>query len=287
VLARHPERIYSWLGEASISLPEVLLAPLYRGDLPLGTLWIVSEQEGHFDSGHSRILTELAAFAGKAVHMLRTEQRLQQALEQQETLTQEMSHRVKNLFAITNSLIHFSARAASTPAEMSKLLSGRLNALADAHALVLPSFDDDGTARQGADLGKLVRTVLLPHEGAALPMQPARFEIAGLPIRLGEHATSGLALVFHELATNAVKHGALKNDAGLVQVSWQQHDSVLAIAWREHGGPLIEAAPTRNGFGSILSRRTIVDQLGGTLGHDWQQQGLHVAISVPVGNLSD
>jgi PAS domain S-box-containing protein len=85
VLSRHPERLYGWIADANIVVPEVLLVPLYLGGrVPLGTLWIVSDREGHFDSGHARALTELAAFVGIALRMVRSEQRLNQALEAQE-----------------------------------------------------------------------------------------------------------------------------------------------------------------------------------------------------------
>jgi hypothetical protein len=128
ILARRPERIYPWIVEAGISVPELLLVPLYIGGLePLGTLWIISEQEGWFDSGHARVMEELSAFAGIAVRMLRTERLLNQALEQQETLTRKMGHRVKNIFAITSSMIRFSRRSAGSVDEMAEILSGMRN----------------------------------------------------------------------------------------------------------------------------------------------------------------
>jgi PAS domain S-box-containing protein len=84
VLSAHPERVYNWIADANIVVPEVLLVPLYISDTnPLGTLWIVSDREGHFDSGHARAMTELAAFVGIALRMLRSEKRLNQELEEQ------------------------------------------------------------------------------------------------------------------------------------------------------------------------------------------------------------
>ena len=126
VLAKHPERYYTWLVEAGIALPECLLVPLYVGSgEPLGTLWIVSPTEGHFDSGHARIMTELAAFAGMALRMVRTEDRIEEAFAKQQqlmveqvTLTGEMSHRVQNLFAIFGGMVRVSARSAATPARI-------------------------------------------------------------------------------------------------------------------------------------------------------------------------
>jgi two-component sensor histidine kinase len=288
LLSRSPERAYTWLADANITVPEVLLVPLYvAGSLPLGTLWITSEDEGHFDSGHARVMTELAAFVGIALHMLRTEERLQQALEQQELLTKEMGHRVKNLFAITQGMISVTARTASTPQEMSQILSGRLRALTDAHSLVRRNFDDTGSANEGTDLDKLVRTILSPHKNGVTPAEQDQINIDGPSFWLGPRATNGFALILHELATNAAKYGALKNESGFARVYWRQENDRLNLTWEERGGPIIEAEPTSRGFGSMLAKSTVVGQLGGSLIYDWRAEGLSVIISIPVENLTN
>jgi two-component sensor histidine kinase len=282
VLSLHPERVYNWISDAAIVVPEVLLVPLYIGSKgPLGTLWIVAPTEGHFDSSHARVMTELASFVGIAVQMLQSEQRLKHALEQQETLAREMNHRVKNMFAITDGMIRVSARAASTPGEMATLLSGRLHAMATAHSLVRRKIEDE-TPSQGADLDTLVRTILKPYESAL----GERFRIVGPPMRLGDRATNGVALVCHELATNAAKYGALTEDQGAVDVSWSRAGDDLVMTWRERGGPPVTAEPMKKGFGSTLTRSTVVDQLGGKLEYLWEPEGLSVEISIPVQKLS-
>ena len=266
-------------------MPEVLLVPLYLGGkVPLGTLWIVSDQEGHFDSGHARSMTELASFVGIALRMVRSEEQLQHALSEQETLAREMSHRVKNLFAVTDALIRLSARGAADKDEMAKLLSGRVHALASAHSLVRRSFNDIGLGPRASDLRALVKTILEPHEEPA--ESPSRFSIEGPPIRCGDHAINGVALVFHELATNAAKYGALTVVDGHIDINWKQRDEILAIVWVERNGPPIEDTPTINGFGSVLARTTIVGQFGGTLDYDWQREGLIVTIVLPINALS-
>ena len=293
VLAAHPERFYSWLAEAGIAVPECLLVPLYVGGAtPLGTLWIVSPSEGHFDSGHARIMTELAAFAGMALRMVRTEELLKEAFDrqeqltvEQETLTKEMSHRIKNLFSIVGGMIRVSARAATTPQDMSEILSGRLAALAAAHAVVRRTFDDKGIASQGSPLDEIIRTILRPHAGPWV-FGHDRLKIEGPPVMLGDRATNSLALVLHELATNAAKYGALKSDTGYLQVEWRSEDGRLVVTWQESGGPAIVGEPATQGFGSVLSKSAVVGQLGGTLRHDWNPSGLLVMISVPVDRLS-
>lgn len=283
VLSLHPERVYDWIADANIVVPEVLLVPLYLGGKePLGTLWIVAPTEGHFDGGHARAMTELANFVGIAVRMLQAGQRLKEALEQQETLTKEMSHRVKNLFAITLGMIRISERAASTPAEMSQILSGRVTALADANALVRRSFVENGKV-EGADLGELARKILLPHgrdDGGD------HFTASGPSIWLGERATNGVALVLHELATNAAKYGALKTPDGVIELTWSSDGRHLSGEWIERGGPPIESAPSASGFGTRLSKDTIVGQLGGTLNYDWRPDGLAVKMMLPIENLA-
>src|SRR3569623_33391 len=94
ILMDRPERAYEWIADANITVPEVLLVPLrVKGSDAIGTLWLVAKEGGYFDLGHAQALTELAAFAGVALRMIQTEQRLNQALQDQEVLTREMSHR--------------------------------------------------------------------------------------------------------------------------------------------------------------------------------------------------
>ena len=209
VLAAHPERVYDWKADANIVVPEVLLVPLYiGGTAPLGTLWIVSERSGHFDSGDARVMSELASFVGIALRMLQAERRLEQALAEQQTLAQEMSHRVKNLFAMTTGLVRLSAKDAGTKDDLVRLLSGRLRALADVHALVRRDFGaQHSAAPRSSDLGDLIRTIVQPYEKGDSGSK-SRISIDGPPVSCADHAINGIALVLHELATNATKYGA-------------------------------------------------------------------------------
>lgn len=282
VLSSHPERVYDWISSADIVVPEVLLVPLYLGGKePLGTLWIVSDKEGHFDRGHARAMTELASFVGIALRMLNSERQLSAALEQQETLAKEMSHRVKNLFAMTVGMVRFSEKAASTPAEMAQILTGRLHALAEANAMVRRTFSDHATPAT-ADLADLVDKIMRPHA----PREKRHVVANGPAIRLGEHATNGLALVLHELATNAVKYGALKAEQGSVELSWRETGEHLVLDWRERDGPPIAVPPKSSGFGTRLTQSTIAGQFAGELSYDWRPGGLAVTMKLPAANLA-
>jgi two-component sensor histidine kinase len=286
VLSTYPERVYDWIMEAGISVPEVLLVPLYLGGQePLGTLWIVSDEVGHFDQGHARVATELAAFAGIAIRMRRTEQHLQQALNEQQTLAMEMSHRVKNLFAMVDGLIRLSASGAGSKEQMARDLSGRLRALTDAHGLIRRNAGDTASPNGASYLGELVGTILRPH--IAVDGQPgARFSVSGPAIQCSQRAANGIALVLHELATNALKYGALQADDGHIDVNWRVQADQLMLSWTERGGPEITTAPEANGFGSTLARKMVIRQFGGDLRYDWRPGGLTVSIDLPVDQLS-
>jgi two-component system CheB/CheR fusion protein len=91
---------------------------------------------------------------------------------------------------------------------------------------------------------------------------------------IGERALTSLALVLHELATNAVKYGALSVGQGVVRVTWQIEADNLMLRWEERNGPGIEKTPTSEGFGSILVRRSIVGQLGGEVDYIWDGDSL-------------
>lgn len=284
VLARHPERLYGWIAEGGIELPEILLVPLnLGGDTPLGTLWIVSDAEGHFDGGDARAMLELAGFAGIAMRMVRTEGRLQRALADQETLAREMSHRLKNIFSIADGMIRLSVRTAGTKEELAEKLSGRMQALALAHALVRRGSRD--TASPASDLRVLVEQIVRPHEDTT-PGAPHRFTWSGPPVRCGEQAVGGLALVLHELATNAAKYGALAVEGGHVEISWRFLGGRLALRWAERDGPPVVAPPQTRGFGAVLIEETVIQRLMGELDYDWRSPGLTVTMTLPLANLA-
>jgi two-component sensor histidine kinase len=277
VLMQHPERAYDWIRDANISVPEVLLVPLRIKDRQsVGTLWIVSSRVPHFNADHARVMTELAAFAGMALRMIQSEEQLTLALEQQETLTREMSHRVKNLFAITDSMVRMTARNTTTKEQLVESLSGRLHALSAANGLVRRSFAN--STDEGVDFAELIRRILLPHDHA-------HSSVTGPDLPIGQHATNNLALVFHELATNAAKYGSLSSAAGSVNVHWVTDEQTVDVTWEEAGGPGI-VPPDTIGFGSKLVSMT-VERSGGRIDHDWRPHGLHVRLRLPLQSLKN
>ncbi len=288
LLMRNPERYYDWVAQIDMELPEVLLVPLHLkgGDVPIGTLWMVSDTYGHFDGGDARALTELASFVGTALRILRTEERLQAALAEQELLAAELEHRVKNLFSLTENMIRMSRAGASTADELAQALTGRLYALVGAHGLMRHTFAGGKKTPPRSDLAELLHAIVVPHDTAA-GGGASRFRIHGPVVGCGDRAATALALTFHELATNAVKYGALHNDCGHVDIGWQVAGEKLRLRWQEQGGPRIGAAPAAAGFGSRLVTATVTRQLNGTLHHDWRPEGLAVSMEIPVASLAN
>lgn len=277
ILMERPERAYGWIADAGITVPEVLLVPLtVKGADAIGTLWLVASASGHFNKEHARMMAELAAFAGMALRIVQSEQRLNFALQQQETLTREMSHRIKNLFSIADSMVRMTARNAATKEELAETLSGRLHALAQANGLIRRSFGNEVAAV--ASFSDLIARILRPHERAP-------FVLEGLPLAVGEQTVNHLALVFHELATNAAKYGSLNSESGAVNVAWSIEADKVQVVWTEKGACAVKKPMTR-GFGTKLVDTTI-QRIGGEIERDWKPEGLCVRISLPLRALQN
>jgi PAS domain S-box-containing protein len=206
-----------------------------------------------------------------------------QAEEERLLLARELNHRVKNLFAVASGMVALTARTAATPKDMGIALRGRLDALARAHDLIQPVIGGTDPERSGTSIADLVHAVLAPYEAAD---RPGRLDVQGPAVLVGSNAATALTLVLHELATNAAKYGALCVPDGRLSMRWTQEESHVAVHWVESGGPVIESAPTAEGFGSLLARKSIAGQLGGTLAQEWDRDGLRVTIALPVERLA-
>ena len=205
---------------------------------------------------------------------------------QQELLLKEMDHRVKNLFAIVAGMVTLSARSANTPKELAQTVQGRLGALASAHQLIRPRHSAAEATKRETTLGELVRKVLSPYADPAGTGDSARTEIEGPEIPVGAEAATNVALVVHELATNAAKYGALSIPGGRVHISWTLVNGRLVLTWEEKDGPVITGPPEREGFGSILARRSVSGGLRGDLNFNWKPTGLIVLVSAEMEHLA-
>ena len=111
-----------------------------------------------------------------------------------------------------------------------------------------------------------------------------RIVSTGPDVAISGHAATTVALLLHELATNAAKHGALSAAAGRVQVEWTVAADELVLTWSEKGGPTIDGEPESEGFGSLLARGA-TSQLGGQISREWLPEGLIIRLSVPLERL--
>ena len=293
------ERLFGYTAEEVIGKPVMILIPPDRYDEEPGILERMrrGERVDHYETVRRRkdqslvevslTVSPIKDAQGKVVGASKiardiTERR--RAQEQQCLLLKEMNHRVKNLFTLACSVVTLSTRFAATPKELSEAVNERLVALARAHDLTLPDFTDtEKTHDRTMTLPTLVRTILAPY----IAQGHASVTINGPDILIRGKASMGLALLLHEMATNAAKYGALTLETGHVEVSWRVAEDELLLTWREHGGPPVNGQPEHEGFGSLLSRLTVTSQLGGKISHDWNYEGLTVNLSAPLARLAN
>jgi PAS domain S-box-containing protein len=207
-----------------------------------------------------------------------------QAQETQALLLGEMRHRVNNLFAVTNALVGMSARSARTPQEMAAAIQARLAALNRAHGLTRPSLIDTEAKARRTMLSTLIRAIFAPYanEGSE---GPERIVITGCDLPIDEKAITSVALVLHELATNAAKYGALATATGVVHIDCALAKDELFVTWKERGGPSINGDPDQEGFGGKLARQIIAHQFGGKIFNEWNPGGLFVHLTLPLKHL--
>lgn len=186
----------------------------------------------------------------------------------------ELNHRVKNIIALVKSIALQTGAHATSVADYSASLEGRLRALAFAH--------DQSLGGSTGDLGTLVEAEASLHRyGGA----PDRVVVSGPGIKLDERTFGVLALVVHELMTNAAKYGALSRSTGRLTIGWRlDAKGDCEISWTERGGPVLEK-PEREGFGSKLIRTTVAHDLGGSVTINYAPEGLRAKLVVPAARI--
>jgi PAS domain S-box-containing protein len=217
-----------------------------------------------------------------AINMLVDITDRKRAEEQRQLLLREMNHRAKNFIAVASSLVTLSARHARTKEDLVRTVRDRLDALLRAHELVRPAIVDPVELdRPTTTLHGLMNAIFAPY----VDSDARRIVIEGPDVILGGNAATGLALVFHELTTNAAKYGSLSEEGGSVEIGWSVTDDKLLLRWNEQGGPSIEQTPELEGFGTMLSQMSISRQLGGELLQQWRPEGLLLELALPMDNL--
>jgi PAS domain S-box-containing protein len=185
------------------------------------------------------------------------------------TLAREAEHRSNNLLATVQAIVRLSR--ADKLEDLKGAIEGRIQALANVLSLFVQS------RWIGAELSTIASRELAPYSGK----EDSRARMAGPPVFLDPNAAQAVAMILHELATNAAKYGALSSPNGRVDLEWQHgKDGQLSLRWKESGGPAAQE-PTRTGFGRRVIGQ-LIGQLKGETHFDWRKEGLICGITLPV-----
>lgn len=199
------------------------------------------------------------------------------AQEQQRLLMDELNHRVKNTLATVEAIAAQTLRSGTPLERFAETFQARLRALSRTHNVLTKG------QWQGAELRDILKEELRPYG-------ETRIELSGPPVHLPPRSVLSLGLVFHELAVNAAKYGALSTAQGRLTVTWRKETIIeeaafLEIEWQELGGPPA-IAPQRRGFGSRLIQRSITGELNGQLAMDYRAEGLVCRFTISLGDHS-
>jgi len=201
---------------------------------------------------------------------------LKSAMHHRERLLAELQHRVRNTLAVIRSIVRRTAESSETVEDFAGHLDGRIAAF----SRVRVAMTRDPLA--GFDLAELIAEELR----ACVAREGEQFTLCGPPVRLHPKAAESIGLAVHELATNAVKHGALAVAGGHVEVSWRQQtrqgQAWLSLDWSESGMTGRRVAQMREGFGTVLLLRTLPYDLGATVARTFAPLGFHCNISFPL-----
>jgi PAS domain S-box-containing protein len=244
----------------------------YRVVWPDGTtLWL---------RGHGRVVARTPdGKAHRLVSIVADVTERKAAEDHAQFLMHELSHRSKNLLAVIQSISRRTARTATTMEEFEIRFGRRLQGLAASHDVLVRN------SWQGAPLADLLRQQLMPFTD----IQSSRVELAGPDIVVTAEATQAIGLAIHELATNALKYGALSQPSGKVRISWNFACNAgaspqLLLNWIEQGGPPV-SPPSRKGFGHLVVGEMVERSLNGKVDMEFAAQGLNWSVSIPATNL--
>lgn len=196
--------------------------------------------------------------------------------EQMRLVMRELTHRTKNLLTVVIAIARQTANHAETVDDYVPALIARLRALSAAQDLIVA---DDWA---GVDIADLVRVLV----GQYVPPKSERLQLDGPPIILSPEASQNLGLAIHELAANAARFGALSNASGTLAVHWHvrhgKEDDLLALTWRERGGPAVLDRPSRRGFGMTVIERNLTRALGAQVDIAFEEAGITVEVVMPL-----
>lgn len=197
----------------------------------------------------------------------------------------ELTHRIKNMFAVATAMLTLGARRRSADVrQFAEATAARLDALARVQDFIRPGGPTPADLVQGrSSLHALIQALASPHGGDRF----GTISLTGQDMDLSASRTTSIVLVLHEMFTNALKYGALSMNDGVLAISSTVANGQLVLEWTERGGPVVPHPPERQGFGSSLREKIVRQQLGGTMELDWRPEGLAAVLRVPLSRLVD
>lgn len=207
----------------------------------------------------------------------------QMALQQREVVAQELNHRLKNMFAVIISLMNLSARGKTDVQDYVRQMRERMTALASAFTLTYQNNTTALSPQTHISLNELLNRLAEPYGFS----DQERIRITGEALLCPVGHVTPISLVFHELVTNAVKHGALSVPQGHVEIRLSKQAPFMTIEWLEIHGPEITQEPLTRGFGSRLKQMSIDVQMQGSFKEVWAKEGLICIIQLPLPDLTD
>ena len=190
-------------------------------------------------------------------------------------MSREVSHRMKNMFSVITAIVSLTGRETGDTA-MAKMINGRIRALGRANETSL-----DQAHLSVTDLGRTIRSVLTPYDP-----EKTRIRYDGPEISISDSMASMIGLIMHELATNAIKYGALSATEGTIEIAWainyapEEGADALEVTWQENGGPqLIQSSHDTGTSAGIIE--TLLRMVDGQIDYTWDPQGLQVCLSMP------
>lgn len=198
------------------------------------------------------------------------------AAEQREIVAHELSHRIKNIFSVVSGLIMVSSREHPEIKSVADDLRSRIMALGKAHDFVRPHSEASRSHRGQTSLHGMLEQLLAAYQS----VEGDRIHLIGDDPGIDDRSATPLALLFHELATNAAKYGALSSELGRVTLAVRTVGNCTTLVWQEMAGPKV-TEPSVAGFGSRLIAMSVEQQLGGTIEREWLEGGLRATVTIP------
>ncbi len=270
--------------ETRFSIPRLLIEHgvrstvnvVIRGDNgPFGVLEVDSRRKRRFGQDDIDFLQNYANLLSAAIHRLNAQRELDKGAEKQQFLLHELQHRINNLLTTIRAIAHRTRATSSTLEQFAKSFDGRLAALARIHNLL----------NRPNRTAVTIQEIAVEELSAQGAVDGENLVCQGPNVALSQAQAEVLSMAFHELATNAVKHGALSVSDGSVEITWDSeaglHADEIRIRWREHGVQIAKK-PVGRGHGSDVLEKSIPRMLGGKFDRTFQPDGVDCLITFPL-----